>query len=67
MRLLLMGFSERYSLQNSPHTVEVLKQDISATVISVGEETVAAIVRTCLRRLHMALDADSAYIENIFT
>jgi hypothetical protein len=53
--------------KNNPHTIEVLQQEISAAVISVSEETLAAVVQNYRRRLQMVLDADSAHIENVFT
>jgi hypothetical protein len=55
------------SLQNNPHTIEELRQEISAAVISVSEETLATVVRNFRRRLRMVLDADGAHIENVFT
>jgi hypothetical protein len=62
-----MGLSERHNLQNSPHTIEKLQQEISAAVISVSEETLGVFVRNFRRRLQMVLDADGAHIENVFT
>jgi adenine deaminase len=50
--------------KNNPHTIEVLQQEISAAVISVSEETLAAVLQNYRRRLQMVLDADGAHIEN---
>jgi hypothetical protein len=52
--------------KNSPHTIE-LQQEISAAVISVSEEILAAVERNFRRRLQMVLDADDAHIKNVFT
>jgi hypothetical protein len=51
--------------KKNPHTIEDLQQDISAAVISVSEETLAAVVRNFRRRLQMVLDADGAHTENV--
>jgi hypothetical protein len=49
--------------KNNPRTIEELQQEISAAVISVSEETLAAVVRDFRRRLWIVLDADGANIE----
>jgi post-segregation antitoxin (ccd killing protein) len=46
-------------------TTEELKQEISAAVINVSEETLVALARN-FRQLQMVMDADGAYTENVF-
>lgn len=41
-----------------------LQQEISAAVITVSEETIAAVVRNFRRRLQMVLDADGTHVEH---
>jgi hypothetical protein len=53
--------------KNNPHTIAELKQEISAAVISVSEDTLAAVLRNFRCRLQMVLDADGAHIKNVFT
>jgi hypothetical protein len=43
-----------------------LQQEISAAVISVSEESLAAVVQNIRRWLQMVLDVDSASTENVF-
>jgi tRNA A58 N-methylase Trm61 len=61
----LWGFLKDTVYKNNPHTIEEIKEESSAAVISVSEETLAAVVRNFRRRLQMVLDADCAYIENV--
>jgi hypothetical protein len=54
--------------KNNPQTVKKkLQQEISAAVINVSEETLAAVVQNFRHRLQMVLDANGAHIENVFT
>jgi hypothetical protein len=48
--------------KNNPHTIE-LQQEISAAVISISEETLAAVVQNFRHQLQMVLHTDSAHIE----
>jgi hypothetical protein len=49
--------------KNNMHATEVLQQEISATVICVSGETVAAGLRNFRRWLQMFLDTDGTNIE----
>jgi hypothetical protein len=51
MRSFLVGLSGRYSLQKNLSITEELKEEISAAVISVSEETLVALVRNFWRQL----------------
>jgi hypothetical protein len=66
MRSFLVGLSGRYSLQKNLHTTKELKQEISAAVITVSEETLVALVRNFRRQLKMVMEGDGAYTENVF-
>jgi hypothetical protein len=61
----LWGFLKD-SLQKNLHSTEELKQEISAAVIGVSEETLVALVRNVRCQLQMVMDADGAYTENVF-
>jgi hypothetical protein len=62
----LWGFLKDTVYKNNLHTTEELQHEISATVISVTEETPARDVRNFRYRLQMVLDTDGAHIENVF-
>jgi hypothetical protein len=47
--------------KNYPHTMEELKQEISAAVIGGSEGTLAAVVRNFRHRLQMVIEADGVY------
>jgi hypothetical protein len=49
--------------KNNPHTIDEPQPEISAAVINVSEETLAAVVQNFRRRLQMVLDGDCAHIE----
>jgi hypothetical protein len=66
MRSFLVGLPGRYNLQKNLHITEELKQEISAAVISVSEETLIALVRNFRRQLQMVLEADDAHTENVY-
>jgi hypothetical protein len=53
--------------KKSLHTAKELQQEISAAVISISEETLAAVVQNFRCRLQVVLDADDEHIENVFT
>jgi adenine deaminase len=63
----LRGFLKDTVYKINQHTIKELQQEILAAVISVSKETLAAVVRNYRRRLQTVLDADGAYIENVFT
>jgi hypothetical protein len=65
MRLFFMRLPEMY--RNNPHTIGELKQEMSAAVLSVIEKSPAAVLRNFRRRIQMAMEADDAHIENMFT
>jgi hypothetical protein len=52
--------------RNNPHPIEELQYEISVAVISVSEQTPAAVVRH-FRRRQSVLHADGARIEDVFT
>jgi hypothetical protein len=64
---LLWDFLKDTVYKNNPHTIEELQQEISAAVISVSEEILAAVVQNFRRRLQMVFGADGAHIEDVFT
>jgi hypothetical protein len=53
--------------KNKLHTVRELQQEISAAVISISEETLAAVLQNFQHRLQMVLDIDGVHTENVFT
>jgi hypothetical protein len=61
-----VGFLKYTVYTNNLHTIKELQQEISASVISVSEETLGAVVRNFRCQLKIVLDADGAHIENVF-
>jgi hypothetical protein len=62
----LWGFLKDTVSKNNPHAIEELQYEMSVAVISVSEETLAAVVRH-FRRRQSVLHANGAQIEDVFT
>jgi hypothetical protein len=58
-----MELSERYLKKQCAHRE---MQQILATVISISEETVAAVVQNFQHQLQVVLNSDDAHTENVF-
>jgi hypothetical protein len=63
MPLLVTGLPERCSFKNNSHTIKELKQEISADVISLTEETLPAVVRNFRRLLYRITKINSVLSE----
>jgi hypothetical protein len=59
----LRSFLKDAVYKNNSHTIQELQQGISAAVISISEETPAAIMQNFRRQLQMVLDAHGAHID----
>jgi hypothetical protein len=62
----LWGFLKDTVYKNNLHTIKELQQEILAAEIIISEETPAANVHNFRHWLQMVLDANGAYIENVF-
>jgi hypothetical protein len=66
-RLFLIGLSESCSLQKQSAHSKRSATKFPVAVISVSEETAAAVLQNFPRRLQMVLKANGANIKNTFT
>jgi hypothetical protein len=62
-----MELSERCSLRKQSTQSKNLEQEISAAVIIISEETLAAVVQNSHCGLQMFMYADGTHIENVCT
>jgi hypothetical protein len=53
--------------RNNSHTVENFKDEITATVENVSEETLVGVMENFSQCLQMMLDAQGSYLEYVFT
>jgi hypothetical protein len=57
----LWGFLKDDIHRNNPHTVEELKDEITAVVENISEETLVGVMENFGRRLQMILDTQGSY------